>query len=141
MIVFAASPRLGRRESSKVLELQDCDKDEQLEKQLDFYLADAELAKQHLDELISKVAHDSSKFEVKRVDVKSRDSTRRKASKSYCGDVRKIADMARVTVVCATPQALKEAYLAIIALLKVRRKGRVADAPQVCKWLRRSRAA
>lgn len=123
----------------KVVELQDCDEDEQLEKQLDFYLADAELAKPHLDELVSKIAHDSSEFDVQCVDVKSRDRTREKARKSCVGDVRKVPDMARVTVVCATPEALKEAYSAITGLPKVRRKGRVADAPQSCKLSRTDR--
>ncbi|CAM9600250.1 unnamed protein product [Ectocarpus sp. 12 AP-2014] len=46
----------------KVLHLQDCSEDEQLEKQLQFYLADAELAKAHLDELVMNVAYDMSKY-------------------------------------------------------------------------------
>ncbi|CAM9324990.1 unnamed protein product [Ectocarpus sp. 13 AM-2016] len=102
----------------KVLHLQGCSEDEQLEKQLQFYLADAELAKAHLDELVMNVAHDMSKYEVQCVEVKSRESTRRKASRFCDGDVRKVADMARVTVICTTPEALKEAYLAITELPK-----------------------
>ncbi|CAB1096777.1 unnamed protein product [Ectocarpus sp. CCAP 1310/34] len=105
----------------KVLDLQDCGQDDQLEKQLEFYLADAELAKACLDELVMNVAHDSSKYEVQCVEIKSRESTRRKASTGYDGDVRKVADMARVTVICATPEALKEAYLAIMELPEVLR--------------------
>ncbi|CAN0348419.1 unnamed protein product [Pylaiella littoralis] len=100
----------------KVLELEDCGEGDQLGQQLDFYLADAELAKACLDDLITKVAQDSSKYEVQFAPVKSRESTGRKASKFCDGDVRKVADMARVTVICATPEALKEAYLAVMGL-------------------------
>ncbi|CAN0515234.1 unnamed protein product, partial [Ectocarpus sp. 12 AP-2014] len=100
----------------KVLDLHNCDEGGQLENQLQFYLVDAELAKPHLDELVRKVAYDSSKYKVQCADVKSWESTRRKASNSCGGDVRKVADMARVTVICATPEALKEAYLAIMGL-------------------------
>ncbi|CAN0561343.1 unnamed protein product, partial [Ectocarpus sp. 12 AP-2014] len=59
------------------------------------------------------VARDSSKYEVQRAEVKSRESTRRKVIRSYDGDVRKVAEMARI---CTTPKALKEAYLAIMGL-------------------------
>ncbi|CAN0533418.1 unnamed protein product, partial [Ectocarpus sp. 12 AP-2014] len=101
------------------LDLQDWGEGVQLEKQLEFYLANAEVAKTYLDELVMNVAHDSSKYEVQRVEVKSRESTRRKA-RDYGGDVRKVADMARVTVICTTPEALKEVYLAIMKLPKQR---------------------
>ncbi|CAM9461600.1 unnamed protein product, partial [Ectocarpus fasciculatus] len=102
----------------KFLDIQNCTEDENLEQQLQFYLADAELTKARLDELVTEVAHDSSKYEVQCVGIKSRESTRRKARSCCDGDVRKVADMARVTVICATPEALKEAYLAIMGLLK-----------------------
>ncbi|CAM9892229.1 unnamed protein product [Ectocarpus fasciculatus] len=102
----------------KVLDLQDCRGNEQLEKQLQFYLADAELAKPHLDELVTKVAHDTNNYEVQRAEVKSRASTRRKANGFCDGDVRKVADMARVTVICATPESLAAAYVAIVELSK-----------------------
>ncbi|CAM9235730.1 unnamed protein product [Ectocarpus sp. 12 AP-2014] len=102
----------------KVLDLQDCGEDEQLDTQLQFYLTDAELAKPHLDELVTSIARDSSKYEVQCVKVKSWESTRRKATSFLDGDVRKVADMARVTVICATPEALKEAYAALMTLPK-----------------------
>ncbi|CAM9939141.1 unnamed protein product [Ectocarpus fasciculatus] len=98
----------------KVLGLQDYGEDDQLEKQLQFYLEDAERAKQRLDELVTNVAHDESKYEVQCAAVKSWESTRRKVSGFCDGDVRKVADMARVTVICATPEALKEAFLALM---------------------------
>lgn len=104
----------------KLLERQGRGEDAQLEKQLQFYLADAGLAKQRLDELVTKIAQDSSKFEVQYVAVKSPESTRRKARRFCDKDVRKVADMARVAVICATPDALKEMYLAIMGLPKVR---------------------
>lgn len=119
----------------KVLELQDCDEDAQLAKQLQFYLADAELAKQRLDELVTKVVEDLGRCEVQCVKVKSWESTQRKASKFCGGDVRRVADMARVAVICDTPEGLKQAYLAIIGLLQVR-ICRFADDPQVWKWCR-----
>ncbi|CAM9368870.1 unnamed protein product [Ectocarpus fasciculatus] len=100
----------------KVVDLQDCSEDEAFENQLQFYLADAELAKPHLDELVTRVAHDTSKYEVQYADVKSRESTREKATRFCDGNVRKVADMARVTVICATPEALKEAYVGIMGL-------------------------
>eukprot|EP00903_Cladosiphon_okamuranus_P017337 g15974.t1 len=102
----------------KVLELQGCDKDARLAKQLEFYLADAELAKQRLDDLVTEVAQDSEIYEVQRVEVKSRESTQRKASRFCGGDVRKVADMARVAVVCNTPEALEQAYLEIKRLVR-----------------------
>lgn len=103
----------------KLLERQGRGEDDQLEEQLQFYLADAGLAKQRLDELVTKIAQDSSKFEVQCVAVKSPESTRRKAARFCDKDVRKVADMARVAVICATPEALKEMYLAIMGLPKV----------------------
>lgn len=104
----------------KVLEPQGCSEDDQLEKELKFYLADAELAKQCLDELVAKVTKNSRKCVVRRVDVKSLESTRRKASRFCGGKVRRVADMARVAVICDTPEALEQAYLAIVQLLPVR---------------------
>ncbi|CAB1103567.1 unnamed protein product [Ectocarpus sp. CCAP 1310/34] len=116
---------------SKVLDVQDCGEDEKLEPQLQFSLAEADLAKPRLDELVAKVAQDSSKYEVQCVDVKSRESTQRKASRFWDGGVRKVADMARVTVICATPEALEEVYLAIImALPKASRTCRFPVNPQ-----------
>eukprot|EP00903_Cladosiphon_okamuranus_P006199 g6096.t1 len=98
----------------KVLELQDCNEDDRLENQLNFYLSDAKLAKQCLDEAVVKIARDSGRYEVHRVDVKSRESTRRKASKFCNGNVREIADMARVTVICVTPEALEQAHVSLM---------------------------
>lgn len=104
----------------KVLELQDGVTEDQLfEKALDFFLADAKLAKQYLDELVTEAAGHSAGCEVQCVEVKSRQRTQQKASESYGGDVRKVTDMARVAVICDTPQALKAVYSAIRGFLKV----------------------
>ncbi|CAM9969352.1 unnamed protein product, partial [Ectocarpus sp. 8 AP-2014] len=46
----------------------------------------------------------TSKYEVKRVKVKSPESTRRKA-REHDRDFQKVADMARVTVICTAPEA------------------------------------
>ncbi|CAM9911915.1 unnamed protein product, partial [Ectocarpus sp. 8 AP-2014] len=98
----------------KVLELQDCHEDVRFAAQLEFYLADAKLAKNHLDELVADIAKGTGGCQVHCAEVKSRASTQRKARKSYGGDVRKVADMARVSVICDTPEAFKRAYLAIV---------------------------
>eukprot|EP00752_Nemacystus_decipiens_P012244 g10853.t1 len=102
----------------KVFGPQEYCEEDRLTEQLKFYLADAELAKKRLDELVTRVAEGLEKCEVHRADVKSLESTRRKASKFCGGDVRKVADMARVTVLCDTPEALEQAYLAIVGLLR-----------------------
>ncbi|CAN0019974.1 unnamed protein product, partial [Ectocarpus sp. 8 AP-2014] len=103
----------------KILELQDCDEESRFEKVLQFYLAEAELAKQRLDKLVkTAVEKDSEKYEVQCAEVKSRASTERKVNSSCGGDVRRVTDMARVTVICDTPEALKEVYLAIVELLQ-----------------------
>lgn len=115
----------------KVLEVQDCGEDARLEEGLEFYLADAELAKQGLDELVAMaVASDSSQYEVQCVSVKSRESTRRKASRFCGGDVRQIADMARITVICDTPKAFEQAYYAITGSLQVSEMRRFAGNPR-----------
>ncbi|CAM9361850.1 unnamed protein product [Ectocarpus fasciculatus] len=102
----------------KVFALHDCDDDTQLAEQLQFYLADAKRAKQHLDKLLKEAAKDLVGCEVQYAEVKSLESTRRKASR-FCGcQVRKVTDMARVAVVCDTPEGLKQAYLAIMRLLQ-----------------------
>ncbi|CAM9679905.1 unnamed protein product, partial [Laminaria digitata] len=45
-------------------------------------------------------------------------STIRKAKKSYDGNVRKVADMARVTVVCETPALLEQVYMSVMGHLQ-----------------------
>ncbi|CAM9778863.1 unnamed protein product [Ectocarpus fasciculatus] len=106
----------------KVFESHGCgDEDVRLAKQLDFYLADAELAKQRLDEIITNVADDWGRYEVQYVEVKSRESTSRKVRRFYDGNVRKVADMARVTVICLTPEDLQQVYSDIIGSMDVRR--------------------
>lgn len=117
--------RSGDLLQPKVLETRDCVEDDRLDEGLEFYLADAELAKQGLDELITTVTSDLRQCEVQCVSVKSRESTRRKAIKFCGGNVRKITDMARVTVTCDTPKALEQAYLAIIASLPVSRNTKI----------------
>ncbi|CAM9100048.1 unnamed protein product, partial [Laminaria digitata] len=84
----------------------------------DLYLADAERAKLCLDELIKKVVENLEGCEALYAEVKSRESTVRKANKSYDGDVRRVADMARVTVVCETPDLLVQVYLCIMGQLQ-----------------------
>lgn len=125
----------GDLQQPKVLEIEDCDEeDDRLENGLKFFLADAELAKQGLDELVATVTNHLPQFEVQCVSVKSMDSTRRKASRFCGGDVRQIADMARVAVICDTSEALKQAYLAIMGSLQVSTIRSFTGDPQI--WRR-----
>lgn len=87
--------------------------------QADLYLADAKVAKLHLDELMQKVVETLEGCEVQHAEVKSRESTVRKANKSYDGNVRRVADMARVAVVCKTPELLEQVYVGITRRLQV----------------------
>lgn len=87
--------------------------------QADVYLADAKLAKLRLDELMEKVVEPLEGCEIRHADVKSRESTVRKANKSYDGNVRRVADMARVAVVCQTPELLEQVYVGIMGRLQV----------------------
>ncbi|CAN0446569.1 unnamed protein product, partial [Ectocarpus sp. 12 AP-2014] len=106
----------------KVLKLHGCgDEDVRLANQLEFYLADAELAKQRLDEIITNIADDWGRYEVQYVEVKSGESTQRKVRRFYGGDVRKVTDMARVTVICLTPEDLQQVYSDIMGSMDVRR--------------------
>ncbi|CAM9307638.1 unnamed protein product, partial [Ectocarpus fasciculatus] len=73
---------------------------------------------QGLDELVTKAAGHSARCEVQCVEVKSRQRTQEKARDSYGGDVRKVTDMARATVICDTPEALKDVYSTIMGLLQ-----------------------
>lgn len=113
----------------KVLEPQDCDGDTLLAKQLRFYLADAKLAKQSLDELVKKVIEDLEGCEFQDVEVKSLKSTRRKASKFCGGDVRKVTDMARVSVVCDKPEDLERVYWGVTRCLQVSKISRLPKSP------------
>ncbi|CAB1108962.1 unnamed protein product [Ectocarpus sp. CCAP 1310/34] len=89
------------------LEPQRCDADENLEKQLDFYREGALRAKVQLDKLVRKLVNGYQGRTGLYAEVKSLESTRRKATMSYGGDVRRLADMARVSVICDTPEALE----------------------------------
>ena len=104
----------------KVYDLQGCDGTAKLEARVDIYLADAKLAKVRLDELIEKVVENLEGCEVQYAEVKSRKSTVRKSKKSYDGNVQRVADMARVAVVCETPALLEEVYAGIVGHLQVR---------------------
>ena len=106
------------------MELQDCGEDDRLEKELEFYLTEAKLAKQFLDCLVEKAAQGSADCEVQYADVKSMESTERKARDFCGGSVRKVTDMARVTVVCGTTKDLAQVYSEIKGSLQVSGKQR-----------------
>lgn len=92
----------------------------EVQEQADVYLEDAKLAKLRLDELMGMVVETLEGCEVQHAEVKSRESTVRKANKSYAGNVRRVADMARVAVVCKTPEILEQVYMGIMGRLQVR---------------------
>ncbi|CAB1120838.1 unnamed protein product [Ectocarpus sp. CCAP 1310/34] len=102
----------------KVFDVQDCAEDTRVAKQVNFYLDQAKHAQQRLEELVTKIAEESGGYKVKTADIKSQESTQRKAKTSYGGNVRKVADMARVTLICDSPEALRNAYLAIRGLFE-----------------------
>eukprot|EP00903_Cladosiphon_okamuranus_P015560 g14365.t1 len=102
----------------KAMGLQHCGEDDRLENELEFFLADANLAKPYLDKLVEEVTQDLEQCEVQCVDVKSLESTRRKAKRFCGGDVRKVAYMARVTVICGTTAALEQVYRKIMGLFQ-----------------------
>lgn len=104
----------------KILEAQGCDADENLENQLEFYSQDATCAKVHLDKLVQEVADGHQGCNGVYPEVKSRESTKRKATKFCGGDVRKVIDMARVSVICATPEDLELAFKRLVESIEVR---------------------
>ncbi|CAM9315422.1 unnamed protein product, partial [Ectocarpus sp. 8 AP-2014] len=105
------------------LKRQKCD----LAEKLRFYLAAARVAKQFLDELVQNVVGGLEGCEIQFADVKSLESTERKTVNFCSGDVRKVADMARLSVVCKKPEDLKQAYLGITRTLKPRDIFRVTN--------------
>lgn len=93
----------------------------ELAEKLRFYLAAAKVARRCLDELVQNVVGGLEGCEIQFADVKSLESTERKTVKFYGGDVRRVADMARLSVICEEPEDLKQAYLGITRTLKVSR--------------------
>lgn len=118
--VAAMTKKQPVRLQPKVLDVEGLDGAAEFEEQLDFYLADAEVARHRLDEIIDSVVETSEGCEAKKVGVKSRESTARKAAASYDGNLRKVVDMARVAVVCDSPDVLEQVYRGIIGHLQVR---------------------
>lgn len=104
----------------KVLEPQGCNADEKLEKQLDFYREGAICAKVQLDKFVQELVNGHQGREGRYVEVKSLESMRRKATKSYGGDVRRLADMARVSVICSIPEDLELACKDLMESVEVR---------------------
>lgn len=105
----------------KVLDLQGYEGAARLAKQLDVYLADAHRAKLGLDAIIKAVVEGSGGCEAQYAPVKARESTERKANTFFGGDVRRLADMARVAVICDTPEHFEQVYRGIMKHLQVKR--------------------
>lgn len=104
----------------EVLKLQGCDANEKLEKQMNFYREGAICAKVQLDKLVEELVNSHQGRKGLYAEVKSLESTRRKATKFYGTDVRRLADMARVSVICATPEDLELACKDLMESVEVR---------------------
>lgn len=87
--------------------------------QAEAYLASAELAKPRLDEIARRVVENLEGCHARCVGVKTLESTVRKAKDSYDGNLRKVADMARVAVICDTPEHLEQVYEDIVEIVQV----------------------
>ncbi|CAN0314813.1 unnamed protein product [Ectocarpus sp. 6 AP-2014] len=123
-----APARSEDRQQPKVCsELQDGDEKAQLARQVEFYLQDARLAKSGLDELVKDVANEVEGCEAKCVEVKSSESATRKAKSSYGGNVRRLSDMARVSVMCDKPEDLARAFSGILGRLQPHEVRRVTN--------------
>lgn len=83
------------------------------------YHEDAEIAKERLDALIAELTENSQGCEAVYAKVKPPESTQRKAEKFCGGDISKIADIARVTVVCDTPDGLLQTHEKILECFQV----------------------
>lgn len=77
-------------------------------------LAEANRAKSGLDDLVKGVVEEcDGGCRYQEANVKSPESSQRKADKSYNGDVRRLTDMARVSVICDKPEDLERTYIGI----------------------------
>ncbi|CAM9503560.1 unnamed protein product [Ectocarpus fasciculatus] len=86
------------------------------------FLAEAGRAKSRLDDVVKGIVEEcDGGCRHQEGDVKSRESSQRKAGKCYNGDVRRLTDMARVSVICDKPEDLERAYMRIINNCEVRR--------------------
>lgn len=73
---------------------------------LDEHVADARCAKAKLDKLVEDVGQAVTGCEVVKADLKSHGGIERKANKFCDGDIRRVTDMARISVVCEDPATL-----------------------------------
>lgn len=109
----------GRFLQPKELDLRNFEEDARLAKQLQFYLEEAQAAKRLLDKLVEEALRGCEGCKGEYPEVKNLDSTKRKAIKQCDGDVRRISDMARVAVVCDSPEDLERVYTRLMGRLQV----------------------
>ncbi|CAM9292560.1 unnamed protein product [Ectocarpus sp. 12 AP-2014] len=77
-------------------------------------LAEASRSKTRLDDLVKGIVEEcDGGCRYQEASVKSPESSQRKADKSYNGNVRRLTDMARVSVICDTPEDLERTYIGI----------------------------
>ena len=74
------------------------------------YLEDAASAKRVLDSTLELLAKTPGLCEAITVEVKTLSSVERKAAKFFDGDLRKVTDMARASLICDTPTALADTF-------------------------------
>lgn len=83
-------------------------------------LAEASRAKSRLDDLVKVIVEEcDGGCRHQEANVKSPESSQRKADKSYNGDVCRLTDMARASVICDKPEDLERAYSGIIKNFEV----------------------
>ncbi|CAM9940130.1 unnamed protein product [Ectocarpus fasciculatus] len=110
-----------------LLEEPSCDADEELSSQLQFYREGAACAKEQLDELVKEVINGREGCEGVHPEIKTLESTKRKAVTSYGGNVRRVADMARAAVICDTPEDLEVAYIGLTGRIQPHDVKRVSN--------------
>lgn len=97
-----------------------CHEDGELDNQIESYRKDATCAKVHLDMLVRDVVKVHKGCKGIYAEIKSAESTKRKATNFFGGDVRKVTDMARASVICEAPDDLENAYVDLKRCVEVR---------------------
>ncbi|CAM9555463.1 unnamed protein product [Scytosiphon promiscuus] len=75
---------------------------------VDVHYADAVRAKTALDAVLDSLVEGTQGLWVRAVPIKAKDSIKRKATNDYGGDVRRVLDMARTSVICETPELVRQ---------------------------------
>ncbi|CAN0015971.1 unnamed protein product [Ectocarpus sp. 6 AP-2014] len=94
---------------------------------VDAHYADAVRAKAALDSTLDRLTATTNGLWVRPVPVKSQESIKRKASDDYGGELRRVLDMARTSVICETPELVRELTDKLKACKEIGRIGRMKN--------------